>query len=112
MQATDIALAPHTQATNSYSVMLPVTYGKPTLASDLPCFREMATGGDCLELFRTGSASECRTKLLALLENAERREQLAANALQYAARFAWPNVAAMTRAVYRRAIDRDGGTRQ
>ena len=30
MQASDIALAPHTQATNSYSVMLAVSHGRPT----------------------------------------------------------------------------------
>jgi glycosyltransferase involved in cell wall biosynthesis len=111
MQATDIALVPHTQATNSYSVTLPVTYGKPTLASDLSCFREMAARSDCLELFRTGSKSDFREKLLALLANPQRREQLAANALHDAARFTWPNVASTTRDVYRTAIDGHGGAR-
>jgi len=111
MKATDIALVPHTQATNSYSVTLPVTYGKPTLASDLACFREMAARSDCLELFRNGSKSDFREKLLALLGNPQRREQLAANALQDAARFTWPNVAAATRDVYRTAIDGHGGAR-
>jgi len=111
MQATDIALVPHTQATNSYSVTLPVTYGKPTLASDLSCFREMAARTDCLELFRTGSKSDFREKLVTLLGNRERREQLAANALQYAARFGWPNVASTTRDVYRAAIGGHGGAR-
>ncbi len=109
MHATDIALVPHTLATNSYSVTLPVTYGKPTLASDLACFREMAARTDCLELFRTGSKSDFREKLLALLGNPQRREQLAENALQYAARFTWPNVASATRDVYRAAIDGHGG---
>jgi glycosyltransferase involved in cell wall biosynthesis len=108
MHVTDIALVPHTQATNSYSVTLPVTYGKPTLASDLACFREMAARSDCLELFRTGNKSDFRERLLALLGNAQRREQLAANALQYAARFTWPHVAAATRDVYRAAIDGHG----
>lgn len=111
MQATDIALVPHTQATNSYSVMLPVTYGKPTLASDLSCFQEMAAAGDCLELFRVNDKNDFREKLLALLGNAQRREQLAANALQYAARFSWPAIAATTRHVYRAAIDGHGGSR-
>src|ERR1051326_1477776 len=111
MHATDIALVPHTQATNSYSVTLPVTYGKPTLASDLACFREMAARTDCLELFRTGSKSDFREKLLALLGNPRRREQLAANALQYAARFTWPNIASTTRAVYRAAVDGHGRAR-
>jgi glycosyltransferase involved in cell wall biosynthesis len=112
MQATDIALVPHTQATNSYSVTVPVTYGKPTLASDLACFREMAARGDCLELFRAGDKGDFREKLLVLLGDARRREQLAANALQYAARFTWPAVAATTRHVYRTAIDGHGGVRR
>ena len=91
---------------------LPITCGTPTLASDLACFDEMARQSDCLELFRAGSASDCRAKLVALLDDAPRREQLAANALRHAARFAWPNVAAATRDVYRRAIGGDGGARQ
>jgi glycosyltransferase involved in cell wall biosynthesis len=105
MQATDLALVPHTQATNSYSVTLPVSHGRPTLASDLACFREMASRGDCLELFETGDKSDFRRKLLALLDDPARRRQLAANAAQYARQFTWEHVAATTRDIYRAALD-------
>jgi len=105
MQGSDIALVPHTQATNSYSVTLPLSHGRPTLASDLACFREMAARGDCLALFRSGDKSDFRAALMALLDNPQRRHQLAANALKYSERFAWPNVAAMTRDIYRTALD-------
>jgi glycosyltransferase involved in cell wall biosynthesis len=105
MQATDLALVPHTQATNSYSVTLPVSHGRPTLASDLACFREMASRGDCLELFETGDKSDFRRKLLALLDDPARRRQLAANAAQYARQFTWGHVAATTRNIYRAALD-------
>lgn len=105
MQATDVALAPHTQATNSYSVTLPLSHGRATLASDLACFREMAERGNCLELFQNGNKNDFRRKLLALLEDPRRREQLAANAAQYAGRFTWDRVAATTRDVYRAALD-------
>jgi glycosyltransferase involved in cell wall biosynthesis len=105
MQATDLALVPHTQATNSYSVTLPVSHGRPTLASDLACFREMASRGDCLALFETGNKSDFRRKLHALLDDPARRRQLAANAEHYAARFTWEHVAATTRDVYRTALD-------
>jgi glycosyltransferase involved in cell wall biosynthesis len=105
MQATDLALVPHTQATNSYSVTLPVSHGRPALASDLACFREMAERGDCLELFRSGDKHDFRRKLLALLDDPQRRKQLAHNALHYSQRFAWGNVAAMTRDIYRAALD-------
>ena len=104
MEATDVALVPHTQATNSYSVTLPLTHGKPTLASDLACFREMSARADCLELFRTGDRVDFRRKLQTLLDNPQRRAQLAANALEYAARFSWPRIAATTRDIYETAI--------
>jgi glycosyltransferase involved in cell wall biosynthesis len=105
MQAADIALVPHTQATNSYSVTLPLSHGRPTLASDLACFREMAERGECLELFRSGDKHDLHARLMALLDDPLRRSQLADNALRYTSRFAWPNVAAMTRDVYQRALD-------
>jgi glycosyltransferase involved in cell wall biosynthesis len=105
MKAADIALAPHTHATNSYSVTLPVTYGRPTLASDLACFREMAERGECLELFRSGDRDDFRAKVLALLDDQHRCRQLEENALRYTQRFAWRNVAAMTRDIYQVALD-------
>jgi len=106
MAATDLALAPHTQATNSYSVTFPLTYGKATLASDLPCFREMAAASDSLELFENRNKADLRQKLVALLEDGARRERLAANALRHAERFSWPNVARATRDVYAKAAAR------
>lgn len=104
MEATDIALVPHTQATNSYSVALPLSHGRTTIASDLPCFREMAERTDCLELFRAGDVDDFRRKLQALLSDADRRAQLAANARRHAERFSWPAIAAATRAVYETAL--------
>jgi glycosyltransferase involved in cell wall biosynthesis len=106
MQGSDVALVPHTQATNSYSVTLPLSHGRPTLASDLACFREMAARGDCLELFRCGDKHDFRAKLTALLDDPQRRRRLAANALRYSERFAWRNVAAMTRDIYQAALGR------
>jgi glycosyltransferase involved in cell wall biosynthesis len=105
MQATDVALVPHTQATNSYSVTLPVSHGRTTLASDLACFREMAARGDCLELFRNGDKHDFRRKLRALLGDPERRAALAGNAAQYAEQFTWSRIATTTRDVYRAALD-------
>lgn len=104
MQGSDLFIVPHTEATNSYSITIPLSHGKPILASDLYCFRETAERGDCLELFESGNASDYSKKLLALLDNSERREQLSANALKYASRFAWPNVAAATHDIYKLAI--------
>lgn len=105
MAATEIALVPHTYATGSYSVALPLAHGRTILASDLDCFREISLRLDCIQLFRAKGAEDYRTKLLSLLDNEARQAELAANALKYAARFSWPRVAAMTRRVYQSAID-------
>lgn len=108
MDATDVALVPHIQATGSYSVTFPLSHGKPTLASDLPCFREIAARGECLELFENGSAADFRGKLTTLLASPTRQADLAAKAARYAVRFSWPEVAATTRGIYEAAL-RSGG---
>lgn len=105
MAASDLLLVPHTQATGSYSVTLPLTHGKAILASNMDCFQEIAARVDCLELFKAGDLADYRAKLLALLADPIRRERLSANACKYAQRFSWPRVAALTRQVYDRAID-------
>ncbi len=104
MEASEIVLVPHTQATGSYSVTLPLTHGRPILASDLDCFREISLRMDCVALFRAGDAGDYSAQLSALLNDPERRDRLAANARRYAERFSWPRVAAMTRKVYATAI--------
>ncbi|HLK59433.1 MAG TPA: glycosyltransferase [Chthonomonadaceae bacterium] len=104
MAASDFVLVPHTQATGSYSVTIPLSHGKVILASDLDCFKEIWERVDCLELFPAGNAAAYRDKLLALLDNPARQENLAANALKYAERFSWPRVAAATRKIYATTI--------
>ncbi len=105
MAASDLLLAPHTQATGSYSVTFPLTHGKAILASDMDCFREIEARVDCLQLFNAGDLADYRAKLLALLDDPIRRERLSANACKYAQRFSWPRVAGLTRRVYQQAID-------
>lgn len=105
MAASEIVLVPHTQATGSYSVTIPLTHGKALIASDMDCFKDIAARVDCLEIFRSGDAADYGAKLAALLENPERQAKLAANAKKYAERFSWPRIAAQTVKVYRSAID-------
>lgn len=105
MEAADIALVPHTYATGSYSVTLPLSHGRVVFASDLDCFQEISTRVDCVELFKAGDAADYKGKLLALLNSQERQVKLATNARKYATRYAWPRVAGMTRRVYAAAID-------
>jgi glycosyltransferase involved in cell wall biosynthesis len=111
MRGSDLVLVPHTEATGSYSVTIPLSYGRPILASDLPCFSETASRLDCLELFEAGNEADYRRKLLRLLGDAARREELASGALKYASQFGWPWVAARTVEVYEKAVCayREGG---
>lgn len=104
MAAADLVLTPHTQATGSYSVAIPLTQGRPILASDLDCFREIRERMDCIELFRSGDAREYRAKVAALLGSPQRRQELSANARAYAGAYSWPNVARQTRDVYLSAV--------
>ena len=104
LEASDLVLAPHTFATGSYSVTLPMTHGRPILASDLDCFREVAARMDCVALFTASDKEDYADRLLALLADPARRAVLAANARAYAERFSWPKVAAMTRGIYDQTI--------
>ncbi len=104
MAATDLALVPHLWATGSYSVALPITHGKPILASDADCFREIQARTDCLELFPAGDANAYREKTLFLLANPERRVALAEGTKRYAQRYSWDRVAEMTLKVYRETV--------
>jgi len=105
MEASDIVLAPHTWATGSYSVTLPLAHGRPVLASDLDCFRDIAGRMDAVELFPSGDAAAFADRLNSLLSDAERRAKLAGSARAYAERFSWHNIAAMTRRIYQQTIE-------
>jgi glycosyltransferase involved in cell wall biosynthesis len=111
MLGSHLVLVPHTEATSSYSVTIPLSYGRPILAADLPCFSETTSRLDCLELFEAGSKADYRRKLLHLLGDAARREELASGALKYALEFGWPWVAARTVEIYKKAVCtyREGG---
>ena len=104
MEASDLVLAPHTWATGSYSVTLPLTHGRPVLASDLDCFQDIRGRMDALELFKAGDREDYARRLSALLADGDRRTALASGARAYAERFAWPRIAAMTRRIYEQTI--------
>ena len=104
MAASDLVLAPHTQATGSYSITLPLTHGRPILASDMDCFKEIRARVNCMEQFESGNLADFEQKLTALLEDKDRRDVLSANAIKYSNKYSWPKVAASTRSVYENAI--------
>ncbi|MDE2127348.1 MAG: glycosyltransferase family 4 protein [Armatimonadetes bacterium] len=104
MEASDLALAPHTEATGSYSVMLPMSHGRPILASDLDCFKEAFGRRPCLQLFRNGDRRDLVLHLRQLLADGPRRAELGREAAAYAADHSWAKTAERTVAVYRRAL--------
>lgn len=104
MAASSVVLTPHTEATGSYSVTIPLAYGKAVLASDLACFREITQRIACLELFRAGDIEDFRQHLLQLLNDEARRATLERHAKEYAERYSWHCIAERTRTIYEEAL--------
>ena len=104
MCASEIVMAPHTLATGSYSVMIPLSYGKPVVASDLAIFREIQERGGGVQLFANRDPAALAHAIVDLLANDSRRAKLAERALIYARSHSWPEIARRTAEVYRLAI--------
>ena len=102
---SEVALAPHTVASGSYSVMLPIAYGRPVLASDLACFADLRDADAGVTTVPAGDAGALTERLGALLADEAEREALAAQARAYASRHTWEAVAQQTLALYREALD-------
>lgn len=100
MQLSDLVLAPHTSANGSYSVLLAVAAGRPVLASNLACFREIAEEG-CAETFDSGDETMLAERMGYLLASSSARDRLAAAAREYAARRTWRAAALRTIEIYR-----------
>lgn len=104
MAASEIVLAPHTQATGSYSVTLPLAHGRPIIASDQDCFREIHARVPCLRLFRSGDAAHFAACLKALLHNPIGLQEMSERARRYANLHSWREIARRTIAIYEKAM--------
>lgn len=100
MALSDLVLAPHTAANGSYSALIAVAHGKPVLASDLACFRELQEEAGCVELFDTGDETRLAERASFLLASKGTRERMARQAREYAERRRWSSVAATTLTIY------------
>ena len=105
MAASEIVLTPHTQATGSYSVMIPLSYGKPLVASDLAIFREIRERGGCVELFPNRDSAALASTVNRLLADSAARDRLGRLALEYAKSHSWAEIARQTVEVYRESIE-------
>ena len=108
MAATDLVLAPHTVATGSYSVAIALAHGKPILASDQACFRELVERGASVETFPLSDPGQLAERASQLLDDRPSLNRLAARAPAYAAAESWRCVAMRTAAVYREVIEGRG----
>ncbi|MEP6754774.1 MAG: glycosyltransferase [Chthonomonadales bacterium] len=104
MAASDLAITPHTYATGSYSVMVPLAYGKAIIASDMDCFVEIAEDGGALKIVNAGSSAELTDAINALLSDDVSRHKLESAATEYSNRRSWDAVALQTLQVYKEAI--------
>jgi len=104
MAATSVVIAPHTIATGSYSIMIPLSYGKAAVSSDMACFREINDQVQCMELFRAGDSVDFTNVLNRVLTDEPKRLAMEQMALQYAHSHSWQEVAKKTVEVYHEAI--------
>jgi glycosyltransferase involved in cell wall biosynthesis len=108
MALSDLVLVPHTAANGSYSVMIALSYGKPVLASDLACFREICEQGGGVELFQAGDDRSLADRLSFLLASGGTRRALAEKAQEFARSHSWASVAEQTLRVYQSAVGSKG----
>jgi phosphatidylinositol alpha-mannosyltransferase len=118
LRSVDAYVAPHTGG-ESFGIVLveAMSAGAPVVASDLGAFRRVLDDGDLGVLFPTGDAAALAAVLSDLLDDAPRREKVAARASAAVRRYDWSTVAASVIDVYetvRLGADRvgpDPGTR-
>jgi len=111
MAVTDVVLVPHLAANGSYSVMVALGHGKPVLASDLPCFHEIAAQSPCVELFPPEDEHTLADRMGLLMASSGIRSRMAADARKYAEERSWDTVAEKTLAIYQEAL-RLGGAEE
>ncbi|MGC2174640.1 MAG: glycosyltransferase family 4 protein [Acidimicrobiales bacterium] len=97
-QATDVAVFPFREITNSASLLLAQSFAKPVVIPDLPALRDIP--GDAVTRYEPGADS-----LLAALERVEHLSEaeylkMSAAGLAWATRFDWTYVARETIATY------------
>lgn len=101
LRAADIILLPQMLGTGSYTIQVAFGYGKPMIASDLPCFVDPEQSHGCPLTFARGDARDLAAKLNSVLEDEALRSRLSRSALEYAAEHSWDKVAEKTVEVYR-----------
>jgi glycosyltransferase involved in cell wall biosynthesis len=93
LNATDVALLPYKTITDSGILRLLIAHQVPTVASDLPAFREVYDNYGCIELFKTDDQNDLLEKVKALLSNEQKRLGLRENCLKMWQQTRWSKIA-------------------
>jgi Glycosyltransferase len=106
LSSVDLYVAPNTGG-ESFGIILieAMSSGACVLASDLPAFSRVLDGGAVGAMFGNEDPADLARQLIGLLEEPERRRDLAAHGQQRAHRFDWSVVADEIRAVYETVIE-------
>ena len=106
LRSVDLYVAPNTGG-ESFGMILTeaMAAGTPVVASDLDAFRRVLDGGRAGELFPAGDPDALAAAIAALLDDPQRRAELADRAARVVAGFDWPEVAARVLEVYATAIE-------
>jgi glycosyltransferase involved in cell wall biosynthesis len=83
-------------------VLEAMSRGTPVLAAGVTALPE--TGGDAAAYFDPSDPDDLGRRLLALIEDPERRDELSRRGREWAAGFSWARTAAETAAVYRELL--------
>jgi phosphatidyl-myo-inositol alpha-mannosyltransferase len=110
LRSVDVYVAPNTGG-ESFGMILTeaMAAGAAIAASDLDAFRRVLDGGRAGALFPTGDAPALTALLGELLDDPQRRADLAAAAATAVKVFDWPSVAARVLEVYATAIEATDG---
>ncbi|WP_144125521.1 glycosyltransferase family 4 protein [Catellatospora sichuanensis] len=111
LRSVDLYIAPNTGG-ESFGMILTeaMAAGAPVVATDLDAFRRVLDGGRAGALFPNGDATSLGEAVTALLDDGERRRELAEHAERVVAAYDWPVVAARVLEVYNSAIEALGET--
>jgi glycosyltransferase involved in cell wall biosynthesis len=108
LNATDMALLPYRNVTDSGVLHLLTAYGVPIIASDLEAFREVYDEYGCLILFKSGDPKDLLAKTQELLGNQHQRDLLKSNCLAMWNATKWSNIAQKHVQLYREVLSKTG----
>ena len=109
LSSLDLYVAPNTGG-ESFGIILAeaMASGTPVLASDIQAFVDLLSVGDSGVNFASEDSNDLAKKVIELLRNSARLQELAENGLVSAIRFDWGSVASQIMSVYEVAMTGQG----